>query len=134
MTFIFCIFVNGQISKASGVFELQIRQFRNDLGLTSNGTCCNGYRENGICSATCKTFFKVCLAHYQANIATSTQTRCTFANFTSPVLGDNTMDLSEMSRLPLESSRQNTFSFDVNEFAWPVSITNNYKLVNLAYI
>jgi delta-like protein len=104
---------------ATGLFELQIRAFRNDLGLTSNGTCCNGFRQNGICSAPCRTFFKVCLAHFQADIASNPQPRCTFANFTTPVLGDNSMDFSILSDLPVQGSRQNTFYFPVTEFSWP---------------
>ena len=107
---------------ASGVFELQIKSFRNDLGLSSNGTCCNGYRMNGICSEPCRTFFKVCLAHFQADIATNAQPRCTFANFQTPVLGDNTMDFAMISDLPVQSSRQNTFYFPVRKFSWPVSL------------
>lgn len=103
------------------MFELQVRSFRNDLGLTSNGTCCNGFRQNGICSAPCRTFFKVCLAHYQADIAVNPRPRCTFANYTSPVLGDNSMDFSILSGLPVPGSRQNTFYFPVKEFSWPVS-------------
>ncbi|BFZ07417.1 hypothetical protein BsWGS_10456 [Bradybaena similaris] len=105
--------------RTTGVFELQIQSFRNDLGVTSDGACCNGYRQNGICSATCRTYFKICLAHYQADIASNPQPRCTFANFTTPVLGENSMDFGVMSELPLKGSRQNTVYFPVTEFSWP---------------
>ncbi|GFR60358.1 delta-like protein [Elysia marginata] len=110
-------------TRCTGVFELQIRSFRNDLGLTSDGTCCNGNRDNGICSESCRTYFKVCLAHYQADIATNPHPRCSFANYSTPVLGGNTMEFSVLSGLPMQSSRQNTFYFPVKNFTWPVSIS-----------
>lgn len=106
-------------TRATGVFELQIRSFHNYLGLTSNGSCCNGFRRNGICSESCRTFFKGCLAHYQADIATNPHPRCSFANFSTPVLGGNTMDFSVMSGLTVQSARQNTFYFPVENFTWP---------------
>ncbi|RUS85074.1 hypothetical protein EGW08_007168, partial [Elysia chlorotica] len=98
-------------ARSKGVFELQIRSFRNDLGLTSNGSCCNGFRKDGICSEACRTYFKVCLAHFQADIATNPAPVCSFANYSTPVLGGNTMDFSVLSELPVQNARQNTFYF-----------------------
>ncbi|KAH9509092.1 hypothetical protein Btru_049004 [Bulinus truncatus] len=116
LVFLFCL----QETLGSGVFELQIRSFTNDIGLTANGTCCSGYRQNGLCTAPCRTYFRVCLSHYQADIGTtSLAPRCTFANFTTPVLGDNTMNFSVLSALPVQNSRQNVLTLPVTEFQWP---------------
>ncbi|XP_059148224.1 delta-like protein 1 [Physella acuta] len=99
-------------SSASGVFELRIESFHNDLGLTSNGTCCSGYRKNGVCSLQCRTYFKVCLTHYQSNIAALTNPKCTFANYSTPVVGNNSMDFTT-------AATSSTFRYPVTEFAWP---------------
>ncbi|KAK3778930.1 hypothetical protein RRG08_034193 [Elysia crispata] len=118
-------------ARSTGMFELQIRSFRNDLGLTSNGSCCNGFRKDGICSESCRTYFKVCLAHFQADIETNPNPRCSFANYSTPVLGGNTMEFSVLSELPVQNARQNTFYFNVQKFQWPaypsVVMLNSYN-------
>ncbi|KAK6998227.1 delta-like protein D [Biomphalaria glabrata] len=112
--YILCV----QETETSGVLELQIRSFRNDIGLTANNTCCSGFRQDGLCSSPCRTFFKVCLAHFQSDIGNNPEPKCTFANYTTPVLGKNTMDFTGLSNLPVQS-QQNVFTFPVTQFQWP---------------
>ena len=73
---------------SSGVFELKLVDFKNNRGVNHEGNCCTGIREGGICRETCKTFFRICLNHYQATI--SPDPKCTFGEVTTPVIGDNT--------------------------------------------
>lgn len=103
--------------QASGVFELHLQSFRNNDGLNKDGNCCNGYRSEGKCTSPCKTFFRVCLTHYQAAIATESNPTCTFGEYTSPVVAENSVNFSARTDLPMD----NPLRFPVKEFSWPVS-------------
>nr|AKP06498.1 transmembrane protein delta [Platynereis dumerilii] len=95
----------------SGVFELQLLSFMNEKGLNADGNCCHGYRTGSGCSESCKTFFKICLKHYQANISPGPP--CTFGSITTGVVGDNTFEFPDP-----HPSFSNPISFPF-DFAWP---------------
>lgn len=103
----------------SGVFELQLSRFQNSLGRSAERSCCRGTWSSDMakCTETCRTRFRVCLKHYQTSIDLSGP--CTYGDFMTPVLGDNSFDLNSTKigddkgftvRLPFE-------------FSWPVSRT-----------
>lgn len=108
--------------QASGVFELHLQSFRNDKGLNEDGNCCNGYRSEGTCTSPCKTFFRVCLTHYQTVIASDPDLHptCTFGDYTTPVVADNSVNFSARTDLPMD----NPLRFPISEFSWPVSLTS----------
>ncbi|KAL5008933.1 hypothetical protein ScPMuIL_014514 [Solemya velum] len=97
---------------STGVFELHLTQFRNANGLNADGNCCNGIRTGGKCSSTCRTFFRICLSHYQAKI--SEDPICTFASLTSPVLGENDLEFQDIPSIDFE----NPIQFPIT-FSWP---------------
>ncbi|PVD25841.1 hypothetical protein C0Q70_13504 [Pomacea canaliculata] len=101
--------------RGSGVFELNLQSFRNEKGVNVDGNCCNGYRSEGVCSATCRTFFRVCLTHYQAAIATEPNPTCTFADYTTPVVAENSVNFSVRTDLPMS----NPMRFRIEEYSWP---------------
>ncbi|KAL8590103.1 hypothetical protein ACOMHN_034334 [Nucella lapillus] len=109
-----CLSLVAQV-RTTGVFELHLQSFRNAKGLNQDGNCCNGYRTEGKCSSPCKTFFRVCLTHYQVNIATDPSPQCTFGEFSTPVVADNSVNFSSRTDLPMD----NPLRFPVREFAWP---------------
>lgn len=108
------------LSAASGVFELRVERFDNELRRDAEGHCCSGTKSplNGRineCSGSCRTQIRVCLKHYQTSIDLSGP--CTYGDFTTPVLFDNsgTANVSGVAddgytvRLPFE-------------FSWPVNL------------
>jgi Golgi apparatus protein 1 len=101
---------------SSGVFELSLEKFSNDLGVNSEGNCCSGIRERGMCRETCRTFFRVCLNHYQSTI--SENPKCTFGEVTTPIVGNNSFKLTDTSQ---GFSNPIQLPFD---FSWPVSTSS----------
>lgn len=119
--------------KCSGLFELRLKSFANDMGRNSLGSCCTEKQSaNGTCIGSCQTRFQICLKNYQAEIDTTSP--CTFGAVVTPVLGDNTFNLTPSfykSQQSDESINPIRFPFD---FTWPVSI-NIFALVeNSPYI
>lgn len=108
--------------ESSGLFELRLKYFRNDNGRDNTGACCSGRSDSvtGKCIGTCKTRFRVCLKHYQAKIDTTSQ--CTFGDVMTPVLGENTINMTSQSQ-QIGFVNPIQFPFD---FAWPVSYTLLY--------
>jgi Golgi apparatus protein 1 len=117
---------------ASGVFELRMDRFQNELGRDAKGHCCRGFKTssssgsvgaaNGRCSETCRTQFRVCLKQYQTSIDLSGP--CIFGDYMTPVIGDN-------NSLELSSSSNNTnvTGYTVRlpfDFSWPVSFHQHY--------
>lgn len=102
---------------SSGIFELRLKSFRNDRGRDNVGVCCSGRSDpkTGKCIGTCKTRFRVCLKNYQATI--DPNSRCTFGDVVTPVLGDNTVNLTNQQ--PDGFVNPIRFPF---EFTWPVSV------------
>lgn len=122
--------------ECSGVFELKLKQFRNPSGRDNQGNCCSGRQDalTGKCIGQCKTRFRVCLKHYQAKIDTTSP--CTFGDVSTPVLGENTIDLAlhpfMQQNYPYNTSvsiNPIQFPFD---FTWPVSRIL-YRPFNLCY-
>ena len=99
----------------TGIFELDLKRFENENGVNSDGNCCAGVRTGNRCSSWCRTFFRVCLTHYQATI--TDDVHCNFAEIFTPVLtyGNNSVDFSN---LPVKFDIPIKFPF---QFAWPVS-------------
>lgn len=103
--------------KSSGLFELRLKQFSNDAGKDNVGACCSGRSDKyGNCIGTCRTRFRVCLKHYQAKIDHTSP--CTFGDVVTPVLGDNSVNLTGRTTQQLGFVNPIRFPFD---FTWPVS-------------
>ena len=88
----------------------------NKKGVQGNKNCCKG----GLASSfqqqcECKTFFRICLKHYQPNA--SPEPPCTFGGAVTPVLGSNSFQVPEI--IP-ESSFTNPIRINFG-FTWPVS-------------
>lgn len=108
--------------ECSGVFELKLKTFLNANGKDNQNLCCSGRSDpaTGKCIGSCKTRFRVCLKHYQAKIDTSSP--CTFGDVSTPVLGDNSVDLIQQ-----QQNGNNPNNISINpiqfpfDFTWPVS-------------
>lgn len=118
---------------SSGVFELRLQSFTNDLGRDSEGKCCSGMTSstssssaNG-CTGVCRTYFRVCFTHYQTNV--DTHPPCTYGDIVTPVLGNNSVNVTDTVlttsgfvnpiRFPFEFSWPNTFSLIVEAWHQP---------------
>lgn len=113
-------------TECSGLFELRLKSFRNDLGKESLGGCCTERStQNGTCIGTCKTRFRVCLKHYQAKIDTTSP--CTFGDVVTPVLGDNSFNLTQSQYNSQQSDSSIRFPFD---FTWPVSDRSGLRVAH----
>lgn len=101
----------------SGVFELKLQEFLNKKGASGNGNCCPGgaaHPQGHHQQCECKTFFRVCLKHYQANV--SPEPPCTYGGAVTPVLGSNSFQVPETNA----DSFTNPIRFPFG-FTWPVS-------------
>lgn len=113
---------------SSGVFELKLQEFVNKKGLLGNRNCCrgglgaalpssSGGSVSGLQQCDCKTFFRVCLKHYQASV--SPEPPCTYGNAITPVLGANSFSVPD-NAASSDSSFSNPIRFPFG-FTWPVS-------------
>ncbi|XP_014390281.1 PREDICTED: delta-like protein 4 [Myotis brandtii] len=93
-----------QRAAGSGVFQLQLQEFANERGLLASGLPC----EPG-----CRTFFRVCLKHFQAVVSPGP---CTFGSVSTPVLGTNSFVVRDDS----SGGGRNPLQLPFN-FTWPVS-------------
>lgn len=101
---------------STGVFELYLGSFQNRNGHDSDGNCCNGIFSPSSslnCSSSCRTFFRICLTHYQTHI--TDEVHCSYAEEITPVLGDNNVNFHN---LPVKFENPVRFPF---QFSWPVS-------------
>lgn len=101
----------------SGVFELKLQEFLNKKGASGNTNCCPGgaaHPQGHHQQCECKTFFRVCLKHYQANV--SPEPPCTYGGAVTPVLGSNSFQVPETNA----DSFTNPIRFPFG-FTWPVS-------------
>lgn len=101
----------------SGVFELKLQEFLNKKGASGNANCCPGgaaHPQGHHQQCECKTFFRVCLKHYQANV--SPEPPCTYGGAVTPVLGSNSFQVPETNA----DSFTNPIRFPFG-FTWPVS-------------
>ncbi|XP_076306305.1 uncharacterized protein LOC143222954 [Tachypleus tridentatus] len=100
-------------TRGSGVFELRLSSFTNNYGRDFEGNCCSGYRSTqGSCSSVCRTYFRVCLKHYQATIDPNPP--CTFGEVVTPVLGNNSVHLLDKKIHGFNNPIRFAFSF-----SWP---------------
>jgi len=94
---------------ASGVFQLEVGPWTNELGVTADGSCCEGGTTVSVdgtdCPGPCRTFLRVCLGHYQA-VAPDTSD-CTYGSVVTGA--DQFTDLLRQSSVEIPF-----------EFAWPV--------------
>lgn len=110
-----CIYFSLFQILCSGVFELKLQEFLNKKGITANTNCCKGGSLAAIQQCECKTFFRICLKHYQANV--SPEPPCTYGGITTPVLGSNSFQVPETLS---DSTFTNPVRFPFG-FTWPVS-------------
>ncbi|KAG7492973.1 hypothetical protein MATL_G00020900 [Megalops atlanticus] len=97
----------------SGVFELKLQEFLNKKGVLGNANCCRGGATSGFQQCECKTFFRICLKHYQANV--SPEPPCTYGGTVTPVLGSNSFQVPETTS---DNSFTNPIRFAFG-FTWP---------------
>lgn len=91
-----------QRAEGSGVFQLELQEFVNRQGALASGKPCAPH---------CRTFFRVCLKHFQAVVLPGS---CTFGSLVTPVLGVNSFSIQDTERF--DSPMQLPFNF-----TWPVS-------------
>jgi len=84
---------------ASSEFQLRLRSYRNDDGRAGDGYCCTGAPRgaaaDGRCTGTCRTFFRICLSHYTADIRPAQP--CTFGLLVTDVLGNDSIDFRQLT-------------------------------------
>lgn len=97
---VLCSFV--QSASGSGVFQLKLHEFVNSRGALASGEPCAPH---------CRTFFRVCLKHFQAVVSPGS---CTFGSIITPVLGVNSFSIRDTERF--DSPIKLPFNF-----TWPVS-------------
>ncbi|XP_017746236.1 PREDICTED: delta-like protein 1 [Rhinopithecus bieti] len=97
---------------SSGVFELKLQEFVNKKGLLGNRNCCRGGAGPPPCA--CRTFFRVCLKHYQASV--SPEPPCTYGSVVTPVLGVDSFSLPDGAGADPAFSNPIRFPFG---FTWP---------------
>ncbi|NXV26428.1 DLL4 protein, partial [Rissa tridactyla] len=85
----------------SGVFQLELHEFVNSHGSLASGKPCFPH---------CRTFFRVCLKHFQAVVSPGS---CTFGSIITPVLGINSFSIKDTERF--DSPIKLPFNF-----TWPV--------------
>ncbi|XP_064149505.1 delta-like protein 1 [Loxodonta africana] len=79
---------------SSGVFELKLQEFVNKKGPLGNRNCCRSAAGGaGPPQCECRTFFRVCLKHYQASV--SPEPPCTYGSAVTPVLGVDSFSLPD---------------------------------------
>uniref|UniRef100_A0A8C4ND03 Delta-like protein n=1 Tax=Eptatretus burgeri TaxID=7764 RepID=A0A8C4ND03_EPTBU len=114
------VIFNDQVS-ASGVFELRLHEFINaeeEMCSSDRGCDTSSTQEPRACE--CRTFFRVCLKHYQTDV--SPEPPCTYGAVTTPVLGTNSFrvqkshDFSNPIQLPFNFTWPGTFSLIIE--AW----------------
>lgn len=104
----------------SGVFELKLQEFLNKKGIQGNRNCCKGGLTTPYQQCECKTFFRVCLKHYQPNA--NPEPPCTYGSTVTPVLGSNSFQIPDT--LP-DGSFTNPIRLNFG-FTWPVSVAGTF--------
>uniref|UniRef100_H3CC85 Delta-like protein n=1 Tax=Tetraodon nigroviridis TaxID=99883 RepID=H3CC85_TETNG len=79
----------------SGLFELKMQEFLNKKGVQGNRNCCRGGPASPFQQqqCECRTFFRICLKHYQPNA--SPDPPCNYGGAT-PVLGSNSFQVPDV--------------------------------------
>ncbi|XP_009275876.1 PREDICTED: delta-like protein 4 [Aptenodytes forsteri] len=97
----FLLMILQQRVSGSGVFQLELHEFVNSHGSLASGKPCSPH---------CRTFFRVCLKHFQAVVSPGS---CTFGSIITPVLGINSFSVKDTERF--DSPIKLPFNF-----TWPV--------------
>ncbi|RXM93218.1 Delta-like protein D, partial [Acipenser ruthenus] len=103
----------------SGVFELKLQEFLNKKGVMGNRNCCKAGSNTGLLQCECKTFFRICLKHYQTTV--SPEPPCTYGSAVTPVLGSNSFQVPE-STSDITFTNPTRFAFG---FTWPLSVSQD---------
>ncbi|PKK31579.1 hypothetical protein A306_00001943 [Columba livia] len=82
----FLLMILQQRVSSSGVFQLELHEFVNSHGSLASGKPCFPH---------CRTFFRVCLKHFQAVVSPGS---CTFGSVITPVLGINSFSIKDTER------------------------------------
>ncbi|KAA8583203.1 hypothetical protein FQN60_015749, partial [Etheostoma spectabile] len=117
----------------SGVFELDLHEFKNHKGLLANGNACK---------PNCRTYFRICLKNYQAVVSPGD---CIFGSTMTAVLGTNSFSAKASGTLPRPIQIPFTFgwpgSFSLIIEAWhspygnlPVDTNNPEHLISFMAI
>ncbi|XP_053330486.1 delta-like protein 4 [Spea bombifrons] len=114
---VFLLVIVQQVS-SSGVFQLELHEFKNVNGVLANG---------GSCLPNCRTLFKICLKHYQTVLSPGP---CTFASVITPVLESDSFP--NKIRLPFNFAWPKTFSLIIEAFHSPAvqSASQEELLIN----
>lgn len=104
----------------SGVFQLRLDTFVN-----SNGTLADGES----CLPSCRTFFKICLKHYQFRVIPGP---CTFGSVVTPVLESSAFvdGFSNYISLPFNFTWPKTFSLIIEAFHKPTGSNQGEALIS----
>ncbi|KAK7925846.1 hypothetical protein WMY93_008156 [Mugilogobius chulae] len=102
-TFAFSTTLISQVF-GTGVFELNLQEFKNHKGLLANGSSCR---------PSCRTYFRICLKNYQAVVSPGD---CIFGLTVTPVLGTNSFN--QAKDISLNKPIQIPFNF-----GWPGSFS-----------
>lgn len=97
----------------SGVFELKLQEFVARQAPPGDRSCCRGAAGP---PCACRTFFRVCLKHYQASV--SPEPPCTYGSAVTPVLGVGSFSLPDGAGA--HPAFSNPIRFPLG-FTWPVS-------------
>ncbi|RMC00357.1 hypothetical protein DUI87_22965 [Hirundo rustica rustica] len=106
----FLLTILQQRVSGSGVFQLELHEFVNSHGSLASGKPCSPH---------CRTFFRVCLKHFQAVVSPGS---CTFGSIITPVLGINSFSVKDTEifdspiKLPFNFTWPGTFSLIIQ--AW----------------
>ncbi|XP_048830577.1 delta-like protein 4 [Brienomyrus brachyistius] len=125
-TFALSLTISTQVW-GSGIFELDLHDFKNNNGLLVNGTACK---------PDCRTFFRICLKNYQTVVSPGD---CIFGSVITPVLGTNSFSVRQSSsfskpiRMPFNFGWPGSFSLIIEAWYSPSADlpadTNNPELL-----
>ncbi|KAI6068230.1 Delta-like protein [Aix galericulata] len=111
----FLLMVLQQGVAGSGVFQLELHEFVNSHGSLASGKPCAPH---------CRTFFRVCLKHFQAVVSPGP---CTFGSIITPVLGTNSFSVKDTEKfdspikLPFNFTWPGTFSLIIQAWHAPAN-------------
>ncbi|CAH0562052.1 unnamed protein product [Brassicogethes aeneus] len=103
-------------AESSGVFELRLKSFYNEVGKDDSGKCCTGTTIGNECDGLCRPRFRICLKEYQAKIDTNSP--CTFGDVITAELGPN----------PATDTPKNGFQNAI-AFKFPFTWTGTFSLI-----
>ncbi|CAJ0961544.1 unnamed protein product [Ranitomeya imitator] len=106
----------GQVT-CSGLFELKLQEFVNKKGPSGNVNCClrgGTAALQGLQQCECRTFFRICLKHYQSSV--SPEPPCTYGSAVTPVLGSNSFSVADTASAEPGFTNPIRFAFG---FTWP---------------